>query len=566
MQPNKMYYSDYYDYIPTGIVNKKLTGVGISSFALENNDPLVLVVPNVSMIQNKTAQYPNSRRNDTILGFYSGQTINVLKDYLKHTLVPKVMVTYDSFYKIIPYINKDFHIVVDEFSELLDAYGYRDKAINSLLDNVFQFPKLSFVSATPIKKEYLPSKLAELSYTELNWDNLVPVKVVPYNTTKPLTAVLNIIKKYKAGLANFYGHDSETAYFYVNSVKMIRQIIDKAGLLPSEVRIVCANTPENKKKLDIFDIETTLDPEKTFNFFTSSNFKGSDIYSDTGVAFVVSNNQNIHTLLTIDTDIYQIAGRIRNLNNPFRNLVHHIYNQNPLNMDEEAFSNYLNRKINDTNEMLKIFKTTEDNQKEIFLRNIKVNGEENFLHLTSNNELVFDEIKLLQEKRVYECVIKIYQSGLNILNAYKENNFEVIENDIEFNSLGFLVGNEFKSVCKLVCEGKCNKEKVFKQFSLIEEAYTKLGAKRLKALGYDSYKIKNELNVLAAKDNIDLEIKKLFETDIFYSNKDIKAKLSNLYTNLGINKKAKATDIEEVFNISVINKKINGKTVRGYQL
>lgn len=561
-----MYYSDIYDYIPTGIVNKKLTGCGISSFALENQDPLVLVVPNVSMIQNKVAQYPNSRRNEDIFGFYSGVTLSQLEDYIEETVVPKVMVTYDSFHKVIQYINKDFHIVVDEFSELLDAYGYRDKAINSLLDNVFKFPKLSFVSATSIKREYLPSKIVNLPYTELSWNNAVPVKVIPHDTTKPLTAVLNIIKKYKSGLVEINDHISETAYFYVNSVKMIRQIVDKAGLLPSEVRIVCANTPENKKKLDLFDIETTLDPEKTFNFFTSSNFKGSDIYSDSGVAYVVSNNQNIHTLLTIDTDIYQIAGRIRNLNNPFRNLVYHIFNQNPLNMDEVAFNNYLNRKINDTNEMLKIFDSTEEKQKDIFLRNIKVNGEENFLHLNSNNELVFDEIKLLQEKRVYECVIKVYQSGLNILNAYKENNFEVVEDDMKSNAIGFLVGSEFKSVCKLLCEDKCNKEKVFKEFPLIEEGYKKLGVRRLKALGYDSYKIKNELNTLASKDSIDLQIKKLFNENNFYSNKDIKTKLGTLYTNLGINKKAKATDIENVFNISVTNKKINGKTVRGYQL
>ena len=562
-----MYFADKYSEIPLGIVNKRLTGCGLSSFALENSDKVVLVVPNISMIQNKVAQYPNTRRTEKIFGFYGGVDTLELLDYLDNTVTPKIMVTYDSFPKIKQYIPKDFHIVVDEFSDLLDAYGYRDKAINNLLNVVFEYPKLSFISATPIKDEYLPTQLRQLQYTELEWDNLTPVQVVPCNTTKPLTAVLNIIKKYKSGLVEVNGHKSEVAYFYVNSVLMIRDIIKKAELLDSEVRIICANTPENESKLELFDIKTTIDPEKPFNFLTSSNFKGSDIYSDNGIAYVVSNNQNKHTLLTIDTDIYQIAGRIRNLNNPFRNLVYHIFNENPLKLSQDEFNNILNRKIKTTNQVISAYNKVDSLEKESMFSTISLttNSNENYL-LVSGDNFIFDELKLAQERRIYECVIKVYQSGLSVINSYLENGFEVVEDTMKSNKINFLTGNNFKFVCRLVCEDKCNKSQVFKQYPLIQEGYEKLGIKRLKALGYDSGKIKNELRNIDSAENINEEILKVFESNQFYSSKDVKVMLTNLYNNLGIAKKAKANDLECVYKIKSIRRLINNKQVRGYEI
>ena len=182
--------------------------------------------------------------------------------------------------------------------------------------------------------------------------------------------------------------------------------------------------------------------------------------------------------------------------------------------------------------------------------------------------MIFDPIKLAQEKRVYECVIKVYQSGLSVINAYQENsNYQVIEDTMKSAKTNFLTGNNFKFVCKLVCEGKCyNKEQVFKQYPLIKEGYDKLGVKKLKALGYDSYKIKNELHNIDLAENINDHIMKLFESGKFYSSKDVKVMLNNLYRDLGITKKAKCTDLENVLVINANNKRVDNKLVRGYYI
>lgn len=563
-----MYYSDKYSTIPYGIVNKRLCGCGLSSYALENTDKVVLVVPNISMIENKVAQYPNERRTETIFGLYVDISLTDLISYLENTITPKIMVTFDSFWKLLPYIDKSYHIIIDEFQDLLDAYGYRSSAINNLLSHIFHFPKLSFISATPIKREYLPKALENLPYTELKWDNTVPVTVVPTCTKKPLSAILNIITKYKLGLVEVKGHKSEAAYFYINSVTLIAQIVKKANLLPSEVRIVCAKTPENKKKLGKFyKIESSLNEEKIFNFFTSTCFKGSDIYSNNGISYIISNNANINTLLTIDTDIYQIAGRIRNITNPFKGLIYHIFNENPLKMTEEDFADFVNKKINITNDLLKVAKDLEGKgtERESLLSSLKLGDTFNYLYTPDGNLLEFDDILLSQEKRVYECVIKPYQSGLHVINTYKEDEKYSIECDQSmFEKSGvFLMSTNFIDVCRLLNQGKGNLIEARKQFPLLDRAYPILGMKGLYKLGFNTFKINNALAAFDNTELIEMEIKKTF-TEGFYIPSDVKITLQSIYDNLGIIKKAKAKDIESIFDTKMSSKKINNKVVKGY--
>lgn len=563
-----MYYSDKYSTIPYGIVNKRLTGCGMSSYALENTDKVVLVVPNISMIENKVAQYPNERRNETIFGLYGDVSLTDLIGYLENITTPKIMVTFDSFWKLLPYIDKSYHIIIDEFQDLLDAYGYRSSAINNLLSHIFHFSKLSFISATPIKREYLPKALENLPYVELEWDNTVPVTVVPTCTKKPLSAILNIITKYKLGLVEVKNHKSDAAYFYINSVTLIAQIVKKANLLPSEVRIVCAKTPENKKKLGKFyKIESSLNEEKMFNFFTSTCFKGSDIYSDNGISYIISNNANINTLLTIDTDIYQIAGRIRNITNPFKGLIYHIFNENPLKMTEDSFAEFVNKKINITNDLLKVAKDLEGKgtERDSLLSSLKLGDTFNYLYTSDGNLLEFDDILLSQEKRVYECVIKPYQSGLHVINTYKEDEKYSVECDQSmFEKSGvFLISTNFIDVCRLLHQGKGNLIEARKQFPLLDKAYPILGMKGLYKLGFNTFKINNALAAFDNSDLIETEIKRTF-TEGFYIPSDVKVTLQSIYDNLGVIKKAKAKDIETIFNTKISSKKINNKVVKGY--
>jgi len=563
----KLYYADYYDKIPFGIVNKQICGCGASSFALENQDKVILIVPNVSMINNKLFQYPNARRYEKIIGIYNNVDVNsVIPQYLESTEIPKIMVTYDSFFKLVEFIDDSFHIIVDEFQCLLDDYNYRSKAINKLLDLVFKYPKLSFISATPTEKKYLPTILKSQPYTSLNWNNLTPVIVIPTQTSRVVQAVRSLIQKYKAGLIEINKNKSNSAYFFINSIDLIKTIIKKSGLLPEEVRIICSDNPKNKSKLTSrFKIQNTEDEEKMFNFVTSTCFKGSDIYSDSGIAYVISNNYNKNSLVSIDTQIYQISGRIRSRNNPFRNTIYHIFNETPLKLTQLEFSTLLASRIKDTNTLITLYKKGTEEEQLINANSFRKTGiGENYLRILEGS-IEFDELLQLQEERIYDTIIKPYQSGVFIVDCYEKDSRYEVKKDNLVKTFDFCKSDSFYNICKFLIEGDISLEFVEKSYPEIAIAFNILGSKKIKALGYQKDKINREIEIIRQQDNINEAIKKQFSTG-FYSLKTIKSTLTVLYDKLSFKKNATAIDIESVFNVSVSTKSINGKQVKGYNI
>lgn len=567
-----MYFSDHYSSIPSGIVNKKLTGAGLTSFALENNQPTVVVVPTVALIQNKTNQYPNNRRKEGVIGLYGDVSVNDVVASLKNMAVPKIMVTYDSFWKLREVIDDSYHIVVDEMHLLLTAYSYRSKAINTLLSMLAVYSKVSYISATPVKPEYLPPCLADLPYTELEWENIIPVTVYPSQYKKPLSAVYNIIKNYKLGLMKINGVRSESGYFFLNSVTHILTIIKKSELRPSEVRIICSDNDENRQKIktklgDNYKIETALDHEKLINFVTSNSFEGVDFYSETGACFVVSTNASKYTLVSLDTSVYQIAGRIRSIENPFRGHIFHLFNENPLKLTQDQFDEIVADKIRATHEYLQDFKNASDAHKKDIIKDV-TGLDSNYLYEPTGNMLDFDHLKHKSDLHVWDCVIKPYQSGLHIITSYKNNsNFEVGECvDIDKTKGRFVASTDFATVCNMLYKGYGDLTKARSEFPLLDEAVDILGLSGMHSLGFKPTKIMEALKAIEKKEDIIKQIKKSFSSG-WYTVADTKQIIQLIYDNMGLgSKKAKATDLEEVFNIKQTTRKINGKTTKVYNI
>lgn len=562
-----MYYADFYSEIPNGIVNKRITGAGVTSFALENDKPTIVVVPTVALIQNKIAQYPNDRRKESVAGLYGDISVQSIADYIAKTEVPKIMVTYDSFWKLRNLITDNYQIIVDEMQLLLTAYNYRSQAITSLLLALKNYSQVSYISATPIKSEYLPPCLLELPYTELKWNNIVPVTVYPTQYKKPLSAVYNIIKKYRLGLMEVNGHKSDSGYFFINSVTHIANIIKKADLRPSEVRVICSNTDENKKKLGAnYKIETALDHEKLINFVTSNSFEGVDFYSKSGISFVVSTNASKYTLLSLDTSIYQISGRIRTLSNPFRGHIFHLFNENPLKLTQEEFDTIVADKIRATHEYMQDFANASIEHKKDIIKDV-TGLDSNYLYEPIKNTLDFDHLQHKSDLHVWDCVIKPYQSGLHIITSYKQDsNFEVKEDvDIAKNKGKFVSSTNFISVCNMLYNGSGDLKKARDQFPLLNEAVDILGLPRMKALGFDPKKIRNDLVTIEKKPELQKEIRKTFAKGQ-YVVADVKQIIQNIYDNAGVKKIAKSTDLEEVFSVKPKYTKVNGKSTRVYQI
>lgn len=317
------------------IFNKVRTGCGGTSIAIGNSENYVIAVPTTELIINKC----NSEKE--LFGLYGNFTVslkNKLKDYIQTAEHIKIMCTYDKLPKLVEYIDtNDCRLLVDEYHNLLKLYLFRQAAINGVLDNFRAFKSFCFMSATPIETELKPKDLDGVPEYVADWKEPLQISLLPCQTNKPYQFVINVISKYKLqGHFEVNGHKSKEIYFFLNSVKEIANIISKCELTNDNCRVICANDSNNQKKLGDIQISNSLSPAKQFNFITCKSFEGADFFSETGLCFVVSNVHVKHTLASIDIDIPQIAGRIRNKENPLRNTVVHVFNTK----QDDLFANY----------------------------------------------------------------------------------------------------------------------------------------------------------------------------------------------------------------------------------
>lgn len=132
--------------LPNGILNKELTGCGGTTLALEDNHKTIICSPRVKLLENKKAQYPNA------LLVKGGIYKDTIVKYLEEVDTPKILVTYDSLYKVIRCIDDiaNWRVVIDEFQCLLNDSTFKADTEVKLLENLKQLPYVTFLSATPI--------------------------------------------------------------------------------------------------------------------------------------------------------------------------------------------------------------------------------------------------------------------------------------------------------------------------------------------------------------------------------------------------------------------------------
>ena len=366
------------------IFNKVITGCGGTTVALFNDRDYIIAVPTTELIVNKTGRAdagastiisPEGRKQRVfgLFGTFSYQLKQELKDYLSSEGIKKIMCTYDKVDALNKFINtRDYQILIDEYQLLLKAYSYRYHAINGVLSNYRKYKSFCFMSATPISPEFVPLALEGIEEVKAVWKETDTLFVALERTNKPYMKAANIINAYKKdGYVEINGKRSYEAYFFINSVTDIADILQYCELNKDEVRIVCADNESNRQKLAGYTIGNSRSENRQFNFITSKSFEGADYFSETGVCYVVSNSSSRNTLLDISTDIYQIAGRIRTESNPFRNLLVHIFNTTgkrniDLDTSYEEIVERTNRQVEFDNKIIALVNSSPENSDRLF--------------------------------------------------------------------------------------------------------------------------------------------------------------------------------------------------------
>lgn len=341
------------DFPENCIFNKVKTGCGATTIALTNNENYIIAVPTKELVVNKC--YPPKDKdgndniwkksqiqpgvspvNENLFGLYGNLNRTVkakLKKFLTKDGKKKILCTYDKVSTLIPLINPlEFKILVDEYHNLLKQYGFRTKVINQVIEKFELFKSHCFLTATPIPEQFKPEIFAGITEYVADWETVDKITIYPCLCQSASNTAANIIKHYQnVGYFVLDGIKSEEAYFFVNSVREIKTILTKSKLTNDDCRIICADDELNHYKLEGFEISSSTAPAKRFTFVTCKAFEGVDFYSETAICFIVSSSNNKHTLISIDMDIPQIAGRIRTKSNPFRNKIVHIFNPKAIN-------------------------------------------------------------------------------------------------------------------------------------------------------------------------------------------------------------------------------------------
>ena len=553
------------------IFNKVVTGCGGTTIVLFNDEFYVIAVPTTELIINKTGkseagvstiQFGNKIK--TVFGLFGSFTNSVksqLKKYLAGEGIKKIICTYDKLPKLDEFLNPtDYRLLVDEYHSLLKAYSYRDKAIDGVINSFRKYKSYCFMSATPIQAEFKPRSMEDIEEVVADWDEVDQLFVRLEKTNKPYVKAANIIKAYKTdGFIEINGFKSYEAFFFINSVTDIASILQHCELTNDEVKIVCADNESNRTKLAGYTISNSRSENKKFTFITSKSFEGADYFSDTAMCFVVSSPTNTHTLAGIDTDIPQIAGRIRTKTNPFRNMLVHIFNTTRLNLDVtyEEMVERTNKEIAETEATVNLFNNADELAKN-HLRRVTLNRINDFYMSYDSKTDTFSVNDLLPKLELYNYHLNqvIYNKGLSLVKAYNQNGmittdvfYERIDETMTKAGKKISFKDAFLRYAELVHNMVMTTEvdSLAKIQPLIVPAYHRLGIDKVKKLRYIKSAVEDALSNLDADKNRDTKIAMILSKKIgigFNKSADIISYITEAYNTVGWRKRSIPTHLE----------------------
>ena len=546
--------------------------------------------------------------------------MNEIKDYLNERKYlgdkpAKILVTYDS-YRIVKDILESlgifqsFYTIIDEFQTILHDSKFKSDTELEFLDILKQSHSALFVSATPMLEEYLNmlDEFDGLPYINMDWASQDPTRVLKPSlkvlTMKSVgTKLPEIIDSYKSGnferairMVNGYPTRviSDEAVFYVNSVNHITSIIKKCDLQPEEVNILCSDTPENLKRIQkrlgkgftIGDVPLKGVKPKMFTFCTRTVYLGADFYSTCARSFIFSDSNIDSLAVDISEDLPQILGRQRLFDNPWKNEAIFYYRStcDYRKISQEEFDKEIERKKRSTNNLLSAFSTALDDAKydlaKTYQKNTKsYNYKDDYIAVNEhrggtlipvlNNLVLVNEIRAFRIQQIdYKDRFTVFSTIHNTLSSDDIINQKVSEFLREYQKLG-----TFKSKLKYLCEYGFSDEVAgivldqIGEHDNIKSYYISLGSQKLRALGYDKYKIEKELGIVTfSYELLESSIYSEFKVGDKLTLSSIKDRLDYLYKSISYTATPKATDLEKFFEIKNSSIYEDGKKIKCYTL
>ena len=538
--------------------------------------------------------------------------------------IPRILVTYDSLKHVLNLLRDEgydisqFSIIIDEFQNIFIDSRFKAETELNLIKVLQSCPNVTYLSATPYIEEYLNEldEFKNLPYYELKWDpnKLRKINLVKKKVANPIREVDKIIMNFLEDLkqGKYYTkvtydpqgnpiiNESREIVFYVNSVRSICSIIKRNNLSPDLVNVICSNDAKNLRKLQEVDKRFTIgtapmfgEPHKPITFCTRTVYAGADFYSTNARTFIISDCKIDSLMIDIRMDFPQIMGRQRLKENVFRDDCTFIYKLSDSEVTEEGFKKLSEEKIKETNIDLKSYerlKTDEDDScanKFVSMVRRRIRSDKYSLDYTgideSTGEPVFNKLVYISEKRAFEIRSNDYKSEFSVYIEFSDITSDIISSELEAQMLMaieevreiFKLTGPFHYKMKHLCDLLTQYPDIHpddKSLSFLTDNFRNpikyLGIDRIKALGYRESSLLQEISDLkkSSVESFILGVKSEFKVGYKYTRKNVKERFSELYTTYSINKTAKATDIENYFNVKECLISIDGKRISGYEI
>lgn len=582
--------------LPNGILNKEIPGCGATTVALTDEHKTIICSPRNELLKNKHEQYP-----DTLL-VIGGVDTKEIETYLQTAELPKILVSYDSVYKLIGCIKykSDWRVVVDEFQCLLADSSFKSEIELHFLDNSRSFPYVTFLSATPILDKYLEQidHFKDMNYYQLDWEEKDIVRVYRERTKNPINAALEIVRYYQNGNYPSVYVNGERIYskecvIFLNSVNNIVNIIKQTELKPEEVNIIVGNSEDNDRQIARIGegfkrgrIPLKGETHKKFTFCTSTAYAGCDFYSTNAATFVISDCNRPNTAVDIATELVQIAGRQRLACNPFRQFLTFVYNVNAEEVEQETFNEHLCRKVNVTLDEIRDNNNAGEALRAKRIKDFRripdnVKYQDSYtMYDEQKGEFVFNRLAYVNEQYCFDVQKFNYQNGVIVKKLLQDSSFDVSENQtyaVYQEQLKHLIKKEpFVDRMQAYCEYRAKQGLIVNlAMSTLESKYPELryyyealGVDRIKALNYKEKKLLNEIHIMKTKNKIRHELHGIIHIGDRILTTDIQQTLRVVYDRLGVDKSPKAADLNEFFEIHPVkiptaNGRKNGFEIRG---
>ena len=597
------------------ILDKTITGCGATTMFLSDNIPTILCSPRVELMHCKanSPEFVGKVYEFRKFGDYTTPVIdleNRLMQYVNNCNSPfkrsveKILVSYDSFKHVAQvlaekYILGGFRIVVDEAQTLFTDASFKGDVEIEFLENLCQTDNVIFLSATPYIEDYLDQMdyFKNLPYVELVWPESsiqsTNIERKPYYRKSPKATAKQIIQDFNS---NGFFKDkivdgqimySNEAVFYINDVSLIIEIIKENNLTPDDTNIICAANEDNSKRLKKIGFEIghapkNGHPHRTFTFVTKCAFEGVDFYSPCAYTYIFSNINLNNMALDISLDLPQIMGRQRLGENVFRcdatfyykeyvefnadnekEFISQIYKKQTI--SEGLIENYNNCDAAIRSSLGDKYRTSQKVDK--FSKDYVAVIDD---AIDGKQRVVFNQLAMFNEIRAWDIQKSQYMDGCQVMRSIEDSTKSITE-DAEIKTFLMSFNGDFETRMKLYCEFLQQhpdyKEMLERlpQIPLdIKVYYNRLGPHTLRSMSYKEADIKRVLGYESLQETIKEAVKSTFNRGRFYSLKQVKTILQNIYDGLGVEKKAKATDLKTFVNCNEKQMTINGVRENGY--